>query len=212
MKNTKKYFSLPSKLDGNKIIVSAAIESNNKKTGNMAQIYYLPEDIAPSEASKLGKDKSICGNCPHRRSVGGYCYVVPVHINNHWRAALKVGIEKPNINKPVRLGAYGDPASVPYELNRMIVGHNKYTGYTHQWKTCDQRLQKLCMASVDSISEAFEAQAMGWRTFRIRESKNDAILENEILCPFESKGRKCIDCGLCSGTKIQGRNIVITKH
>src|ERR1041384_5136938 len=51
----------------------------------------------------------------------------------------------------VRLGAYGDPAAIPFEIWRVLLtttaGH---VAYTHQWKRCDPRFREISMASVDS--------------------------------------------------------------
>ena len=46
----------------------------------------------------------------------------------------------------IRLGSYGDPAAVPIEIwdNLCSVAAN-YTGYTHQWATCDPNLKNYCM-------------------------------------------------------------------
>ena len=62
-------------LDGAPIVVIATTKSSNRKTGDMVQTWILRSDIKPTEASKAGADASICGDCKHRWSLGGACYV-----------------------------------------------------------------------------------------------------------------------------------------
>lgn len=48
---------------------------------------------------------------------------------------------------PVRLGTYGDPAAVPTVVWQTVLAQSAmHTGYTHQWRTCDQTLAHWCMA------------------------------------------------------------------
>src|SRR4051812_11057474 len=64
-----------SQLDGAPIVAVIVMESSNRKTGNMVQLYILRADVAPLAAIKSGADASICGDCKHRQSTGGACYV-----------------------------------------------------------------------------------------------------------------------------------------
>ena len=75
----------PSKLDGKPIVAiltGMKGNSSNPKTGGIAQLWILREDIHPAEALKTGEDSSICGGCVHRGQVdengetdGNTCYV-----------------------------------------------------------------------------------------------------------------------------------------
>ena len=56
-----------SPIDGNPYVVIVTVKCTNRKTGNMAQVWILRDDINPVEAMQTGKDATICGNCPHRR-------------------------------------------------------------------------------------------------------------------------------------------------
>ena len=114
------------------------------------------------------------------------------------------------------LGAYGDPVAVPFEIWKMILNIGEdWTGYTHQWKKCDQRFKKICMASVDNEKEYKIARKMGWRTFRVR-LIGDKILPGEMVCPASKEaGHKtnCNRCLGCSGTASKNKkNIVIIAH
>jgi hypothetical protein len=198
----------PSLINGEPIVVVVTMKSANRKTGNMPQVWILRKDMTPVEAVKSGDDEAICGKCPHR---GTTCYVnvgqAPQAVFRTYRNGgyQKVSLDKASIlfsKRQVRLGAYGDPAAYPVEISAAIAKEAKgNTGYTHQWRTCDQRLKRYVMASVDSPEEAALAQSRGWRTFRVR-SEDDPIEQGEISCPASDEAGKkttCADCLLCSG-------------
>ena len=206
--------------DGKRIAVIATgvynkQSSKNRKTGNVIQTYIIRADIDPMLARRLGEDYSICGNCMHREQ--STCYVNLCHGPIKVFQALIDGRYKdyePSdkvlfYNKFIRIGAYGDPAAVPIEVwENIICGiATRWTGYTHQWRKCDQQLKQYFMASVDSIErynvEYEKAHSMGWRTFRIRESDVNPVGENEFICPASEEGGRvitCEKCGQCSGT------------
>jgi hypothetical protein len=203
-----------SPIDGAPIVGVAVIHSGNGKTGDMVQTYILRSDVHPSEAIANGADRSICGDCRHRRDpVTGKrtCYVTHFGIGSVYRS-LKAGLY-PRVSpatlrriiagRMVRLGAYGDPAMIKSGVWRSILalaaGH---TGYSHQWRAgFAQDIAGLCMASVDNPSELLDARASGWRTFRIR-LETDALAPGEFACPASDEAGKrlqCVDCGACDG-------------
>lgn len=234
----------PSLLDGAPIVVIAvglANASSNRKTGAMLQTYILREDIDPIAALRTGADVSICGQCPHRGVAlepgqepyadGPHarrtCYVnvgqgplgvwraykrgVYASRGEGWQAIAQLGRDR-----IVRLGTYGDPAAVPAfvwsELTYYAKGH---TGYTHQWRTADSALRRLCMASADSLADAAEAQAAGWRTFRVAMPCDPPRAANEAVCPASAEaGRKltCAQCLACAGANGRRGSIVIQAH
>lgn len=208
----------PSLLNGEPIVAIATgmvTPSTNRKTGPMIQTWILAQGEAPHLAVKSGHDEAVCGDCPAR---GKWCYVTtfqgPRSIWETWKRgrypALDVGAFT---GRPVRFGAYGDPAAVPFEIWDAIgFQASMVTGYTHQWRSCDPLHKHYCMASCDSIEEALEARDRGWRTFRL----GDKALGKEVICPAsEEAGQKltCIECGACNGTS-RGRksHIVIEVH
>jgi len=216
----------PSLLDGKNIIVVATglgRKTKNAKIGSMIPIWILRKDIPPVLAAKIGEDFSICGNCKHRDFHS--CYVTlhhgPQNIYNAYHNDRYVDFE-PEMYKyfhgrQVRLGAYGDPAAVPLHIWQNlclhVVGH---TGYTHQWKTCDQKLKHYCMASCDYDKEYNQAHEMGWKTFRIR-LENESLFENEFVCPASKEAGKmtnCGNCGACKGVRDNGigKSPVIMAH
>ena len=202
--------------DGERIMAIATgvfTKTENRKTGDMIQVWIMRRDIAPIFARRMGEDFSICGNCMHREN--STCYVnlgqAPAGIykayhDGRYRDYVKED-NKYFEGRNIRIGSYGDPASLPYEVWENLCNIAKsHTSYTHQWENCDQRLKTICMASVDSIKgyakEYKKAQSMGWRTFRVRENADNPLTDNEFVCPASKEaGQKttCEKCGLCSG-------------
>lgn len=216
--------------DGERIVVIATGvfgKSKNHKTGDMIQTYIIRADIHPMLARRMGEDFSICGDCKHRER--STCYVNLCHgpINVYFAyqdgryREYKTGDSTYFLERYMRIGSYGDPAAVPYDVwhyyTTMLEG---FTGYTHQWKTCDQRLKNICMASVDSIKgymkEYDKAHELGWRTFRIRESADNPLTDNEFVCPASNEAGNlttCEKCNSCAGlSKDTRKNPVIMLH
>jgi hypothetical protein len=204
----------------------------------MAQASILRTDLHPQDAILTGKDFSVCATCKHRghRATNSRgvvtttrsCYVTPMSLFSVYHA-LKRGsyprLAPSVINEQIRrravlrgtvaalrLGAYGDPAAVPTRVwTDMVKDLDVVAGYSHAWKHCDQTLKSLMMASADTPEEAGEAQAMGWRTFRIikRDQKPTSA---ETLCRNVRTGATCQDCGLCAGTAIKAKHVAIPLH
>ena len=227
-------------LDGAPIVAIATglnHSSTNRKTGAMIQTYILRSDISPIDAVRTGADASMCGNCPHRgaRTPDGEwghrtCYVNvgqgPLGV---WRAfkrgrypglpdealARLAALISTGAGRIVRLGTYGDPAAVPSVIWRNLVMKAKgHTGYTHQWRDAPS-LVKLCMASVDTVAEALEAQALGWRTFRVDTSRAIGAQPGEVLCPASAEAGKkltCEKCLACGGADGRRGSIYIPAH
>jgi hypothetical protein len=209
----------PSILDQKPIVVIATLETSNEKTGDMVQTWIIRKDIAPHDAQKSGDDISVCGHCPHRN---GTCYVTtfqaPLAVFKGFHRGIYPALTpalaaKYLKGRAIRFGAYGDPAAAPTRIwTRLAKLASHHTGYTHQMahKKADKHLATLVMVSADSPKQAAKYQALGYRTFRVK-NENDGFAENEIECLADSKGLTCIDCGLCDGAT--GRpNIAITVH
>ena len=212
----------PSMLDGKPIIgviTGLVVKSRNTKTGPMAQLWILPQAEIPTEAIKSGEDESVCGDCPAR---GNWCYVnLGQAPNNIWRTWKRGGYQQYDLDlladKVLRFGAYGDPAAIPIsrleQIGRRV---RRFTGYTHQWRSCDREFQHYCMASVDTLSDQKEATRLGWRTFRVT-APDSPKQRGESVCPAsEEAGHKitCFDCGACDGRrrpKVKS-HIVINAH
>lgn len=233
----------PSKYDGEQIIAILVKPSgkSNRKTGAVVQQYILRADIDPSHASRIGADFSVCGNCKHRgepapNKTSGVadsrtCYVQlfqgPLGVYKAFKRGNYIAAETIEQvrefigDSMLRLGTYGDPASLPDGLNELLISFSHaHTSYTHA-HTVDEALgdkvAAYSMISADSVDDTLRAHSKGFRTFRVipisvyREQGNSALLKNEIMCP-STKGIQCIDCRLCNGAKYKGKSIAIIAH
>lgn len=218
----------PSLLTGEPILAAATGlqgTSHNPKTGPMVQVWILRADRLPMDAVRDGSDTAICGTCALRGdgAVGRRCYVTP------WLGPTNVWKSLPEYSEPawadfpaivegraVRLGAYGDPAAVPFEIwAELVRGAAGWVGYTHAWRTCDRRLQALVMASVDTPDEGLAARLAGWRTFRVRRPDEAAAAGTEFVCPASDEAghrTTCQRCQLCRGTSSPARSVAIIAH
>tara|TARA_R100001594_G_C4036505_1_gene262289 strand:- start:742 stop:1395 length:654 start_codon:yes stop_codon:yes gene_type:complete len=186
--------------------------SANIKTGDMAQLAILAIRYLPTDLLKKGMDYLICGLCALKGGKG--CYVNPVVYNSIWRHAKKG--KMPKLNKPIRLGSYGDPGLLPLKVLKQAIDKAKgrWTGYTHQWSDIDPSYAQYLMASIDGIDGKTrqQAKAKGYRTFRIL-GPDDNLEQGEILCPNFTHDVQCRDCLLCSGTEGRGKtDIAIPVH
>lgn len=200
----------PSVLDGSPIIVVLIFRSLNDKTGDMMQLYIMRADMSPLEASKRKLDAAICGNCSLRHSLGGACYVVLIHgplvVYKAWKAgkypAYTPEHDRRIASRKVRLGAYGDPAAVPYSvLEKLTATALGFTGYTHQLKhkNFDPRVLQFCQVSTDTRKQTEQAHAAGNGSYRIVTDKAHA-LSFETECLADSHGLECRDCMKCDGS------------
>ena len=211
--------------------------TSNKKIGeSMVQTWILREDVSPTVAINMGLDESICGDCALRgyieeapwgkvnRSRG--CYVAVQNAPRGIWMAYKRGVYTPLEDetwpgRPTRLGAYGDPAAIPFRVNKNLISRGDgWVGYSHQWKHEKfQPMRKFCMASVNSIEEKWEANKKGWRTFRVL-MPGDELDSDEFLCPASEEEMyrlTCDTCRACSGvgeelSRVQGANVAIYAH
>ena len=102
----------------------------------MLQTWILRTDMPPLEAVRNDLDSSICGSCVHKgthvdgKRVGRSCYVnvgqAPTNIWASYAAGMyrHVSLEEASelvAGEAVRLGAYGDPGMVPWEVLYQLV-------------------------------------------------------------------------------------------
>lgn len=190
-------------------------ESRNDKTGPVVQAWSLPTDVGEMlPAATRGREGAVCGRCPHRPVSGGGCYVnVAWAPTNVYRAMLRGSYADVSPGRAavllaglkVRWGAWGEPPAIPravYEpMLEVLAG---WTGFTHAWRDLDATSWDFLMASCDSASEARQAQAAGWRTFRVRPRSSPEMLVSERVCPASAEAGHlltCERCGQCDGTR-----------
>lgn len=205
-----------SAIDGAPIYLVATglkADSSNAKTGALVQTWILRSDMTPQEAVDSGADSAICGDCPHRgvvvngKNESRSCYVTIFQApRNIHKTAMAGKYQRLDIDsarallagRNVRLGAYGDPAAVPFEVWAAILADSaRGTGYTHQWKTADSRFAQYCMASADSALEGELARAMGYRTFRVGTKAESLVKGSEFLCPASKEAGQKTNCAAC---------------
>lgn len=209
--------------DQHRVIIATGFStpSDNRKTGDMIQIWILVKLVDPVEAIKQGLDRLICGNCRHRGDGTGKersCYVnagqAPLGIWKAWKAGNYAPLPFLSLfsGRKVRFGAYGDPTHMPLSLALAIAGVSSgWTGYTHQWrKPSLQGWRQLLMASVDTTAELVIARSMGWSTFRVTQDLDHHTAET--LCASDRLGTPCSDCLACAGARGGIRAIHIPAH
>lgn len=212
----------PSRLDPSAelVVVATGIgrASANPKTGAMVQVWILHATEHPVAAVRTGADAAMCGDCGARGGdgVGRWCYVAvgraPAAVWSAWRdgryprvpASRVAGLSR---GRPVRLGAYGDPAAIPLRVCRDLVrGASSWTGYTRQWRR-RPGLRSLVMASCHDPAELGDARRLGWRAFLVVPPDTPDPPAGSIWCPASPEGgyrSACDRCRLCSGADAAG--------
>ena len=209
--------------DSQRVIIATGFstKSDNRKTGDMIQIWILVKLVDPVQAIKEGLDRLICGSCIHRgdgTGSGRSCYVnvgqAPLGIWRAWKAGKYPTLQFMDCfsGRKVRFGAYGDPTHLPLSLALAIAGASSgWTGYTHQWrKPSLQGWRSILMASVDTTAELLVARSMGWSTFRVTPDLDHHSFEK--LCASERNGTSCADCLFCDGSRSGILSIHIPAH
>jgi len=116
--------------------------------------------------------------------------------------------------RALRIGAYGDSAALPVGVVRPLAAAAAVeTNYTHAAAYAPARADRLAaftMASADSIEQAQQYQARGFRTFRVSPMSELVggvrrvldIQPGEAQCPKTiDKSVQCVGCGLCDGNR-----------
>jgi len=234
------FYQGPSVLDGAPIVgILTGYNkkgSANGKTGRMLQTWILRSDVHPAVAAKDGSDYSICGDCKHRAdaktSRKRTCYVnvayAPSAVYRAYKAGAYRTVEEwslPNNtgSDNIRMGAYGDPASIPQSRWALLgISSRHRTGYTHQWKLQDaQWLKPYCMASCDSVAEYIEAKSMGWNAFVVHNHTDHKTRELLKLhgvkpCPssaeWKAEGKPVVPCSTCLKCNGTRGSVMIAGH
>ena len=190
-------------------------KSENRKTGEIPQVWILADAMSPTDAVASGDDRAVCHLCEYswyRRKLTGSkvkCYVLPfaaprsVWVSSRDKNVCSYRDYAPIIkDRVLRLGAYGDPCAVPisvwYKLRS--VGLKRMLAYTHQWHLKgNQRYRSICLASTTPDNRE-HAIALGWKTFTTVPKGSD--YDKPCLCPASTTSPHygtvtCGTCGLC---------------
>ena len=215
-----------SPLDDQPCVAILTLESSNRKTGNMCQVWIMREDVNPVEAIESGDDYSICGDCRYRKNSVTKkrpCYVnVGQSPNSIWKAyhrglyldalANVPAVRRMLKNRSIRWGAYGDPALIPFHIFEFINSFaDNHTGYTHQWKKDFALMyKKIFQASCDGLDDYLTAVAHGWKTFAVLPvGLKDNTFGKQCPATVDNSMAQCITCKLCDGGK---QNIFVEAH
>lgn len=227
------FYEGPSALDGAPVVAIATASTVNRKTGPMVQTWILRADLDPVAASRASADASVCGACPRRHALGGDCYVTlaqaPLSVWRAWRrgryARAELAPFVAALGRPLRAGSYGDPVAVPLDAWREAFAASPlWTCYSHQWRTASPEWRRYAMASCDTVAEAAEAAALGWRAFlAVGEAEALDVLAHgvgdrrAIMCPASGDAPRttCARCALCAGASdrtARAPHVAIVEH
>ena len=156
------------------IVIIATMESDNPKTGNMVQIWFLLENYAPHLAVKSGLDaKTVCIDCVFASGNGCYVrtYQAPLSVWNAWKRGNYSTLFPHQYadvftGRKIRFGAYGNPSIMPVSMVKAIASVSSgYTGYFHDWKTNPYASEyaKYFMASTETESSYRLAKSLNYR-------------------------------------------------
>lgn len=195
--------------------------TNNRKTGDMVQIWILLADQNPVAAVQSGLDaNTICQGCPFANGQGCYVNVgqAPLAIWKAYNAGKypklnPADYEKVFADRKVRFGAYGNPTLIPIAMVKAIASVSKgWTGYFHNWRELGQTKAKAYndyfMASTESETSFNLANTQGLRVFHANQKQP----ENTVECLSDSHGISCAECQLCQGWNKKAKNVWINPH
>jgi hypothetical protein len=219
-KRAKGYILHRGEVNGEKFVAIATMETSNRKTGNMVQIWFLLENVHPVDAVKSGIDaKTICRECPF--AAGNGCYVnlghAPANIWKAWQRGLYPEIIPAHYplafgGRKIRFGAYGNPTLLPLSIVKSIAKvSNGWTGYFHDWKVNPLAASYAAyfMASTETADSHKLANELGFRSFHVSPIQPAGTLE----CLSETRGMECSQCKLCAGlSKARQPSIWINPH
>lgn len=207
-------------VNGHAFVAVVTLETSNRKTGPMAQVWFLLEDVSPVEGVSSGLDaRTVCHGCPF--ASGGGCYVnvgqAPLSV---WRAFHRGAypVLEPRdyattfAGRKVRFGAYGNPSLLPLSIVRAVAEASAgWTGYFHDWKTnpLAAHYARYFMASTETQDSFRLAASLGFRSFHVSPVQPEGTLE----CLSDAKGITCDKCRLCAGlTKSRLPSVWINPH
>jgi hypothetical protein len=187
-------------------VAIATLETSNRKTGDMVQVWFLLANHNPVAAVAAGIDfATVCKDCPFARGRGCYVNVgqAPLSI---WKAfhrgaysdLLPADYAAVFSGRKVRFGAYGNPSLLPLDkVERLARVSAGWTGYFHDWRTNPQAAAygRFFMASTETQSSFRQAIAAGFRVFHVSPERPDGAIE----CLADAKGMTCAECRLCDG-------------
>ena len=193
-------------VNGQEFVAIATFETENRKTGNMVQVWFLLTQTHPVAAVKSGLDaQTVCRDCPFANGNGCYVNVgqAPLSI---WRAFHRGSYPflSPEAyasvfsRRKVRFGAYGNPSLLPLAIVERIARiSDGWTGYFHDWRSNPEAkaYARWFMASTETVDSFKAAIAAGFRVFHVSPEQPEGTIE----CLSDARGITCEKCRLCDG-------------
>lgn len=206
-------------INGAPYIAIATVATENRKTGNMVQVWFLLEDVDPVAGVLSGIDAlTICQGCPFASGQGCYVNVgqAPLAIYRAYKRGsypelVPAEYDEVFTGRKVRFGAYGNPSLLPLAKVKLIAKISSgWTGYMHDWRKNPLASQyaHYFMASTETEDSRRMAIDAGFRYFHVSPSKPDSAIE----CLSDSKGISCAECRLCAGLSKPAKSIWINPH
>jgi len=191
---------------GEPFVAVATLETDNRKTGDMVQIWFLLERINPVAAVAQRIDaRTICRGCPFAAGQGCYVNVgqAPLAVWNTFHRGAYPTLAPADFRhvfsgRKVRFGAYGNPTLLPLELVEAIARTSAgWTGYFHDWRENPRAADygRFFMASTETRDSFRAAVAAGFRVFHVSPTQPDGTVE----CLSDAAGMTCEKCRLCDG-------------
>jgi len=194
--------------------------SDNRKTGDMIQLWIMLENIDPVAVVQSGLDAStVCQGCPF--ASGNGCYVnvgqAPLGIYKAARNGLPEMLPKDYAKffsgRKVRFGAYGNPTLLPISKVKAIAkASSGWTGYFHNWKSMPaakrEAYNAYFMASTETQTSLELAQSLQLRVFHVSPIQP----QNTVECLSDSRGLTCAQCQLCQGWSKPAKSVWINPH
>lgn len=197
------------------------LKSGNTKTGPVALATYRTQTSCPTDCALMGS-----GCYAENNGFGGS----PSPFGHAGRGQegleqLRERVAKVKPGQVIRLNVAGDylladgtPDHEYIEVTNTIPEGVTVISYTHAWR----RLQPSWFrdhvrpnASCDTLADVPVAAAAGWATVIVDGdgSLADTTIDGRrfVACPYETNGRQCIDCKLCSRTN-RPSAVVFTAH
>ena len=210
-------------------------ETSNRKlqarffVGKTFNIYIIPSSDKQIDSWEAYENVVCSKECPHRKDQLGDCYVGSYSVWSVVRKYRESLAENKNpqtiydkSNYAVRATAHGDMEVLNFEgrmfMYNLLVNASEARAYTSGWNTPHmQMFSDICMASVNDIESARQAQALGWKTYRVRHNTSTQKDLREVNCVvlgnghISEQGRGCF--GSCA-TPCNGKrhNVVSPNH
>ena len=117
-------------VNGEPFVAVATLETDNRKTGHMVQIWFLLENVNPVAAVARRIDmRTVCRGCPFAGGQGCYVNVGQATLSvwktfhrGNYPTLAPADFRHVFAGRKVRFGAYGNPTLLPLQLSQRTIG------------------------------------------------------------------------------------------